>query len=252
MPGKTMSAHPDLFQAKTVLAIQPHYDDNDLGAGGTLAALHHAGARLIYLTVTDDQVGVLDASLTREAAQTALRREQAEAGRLIGVDQQVWLDYPDAGPIDYHALREDLVAAIRDLRPDVIFTVDPWLPYEFHRDHVLTGQAVSEAIGLYAFRRLKIHGEAQPEYKPHALMAVAYYFTHAPNSFLDISKTRAMKEQAIRCYRLQFEGPEMESMLAQLERQSREAARGREFESAEALKVLHPSQLHIQTDTWRR
>jgi LmbE family N-acetylglucosaminyl deacetylase len=247
-----MFLRPDLFQAKTVLAVQPHYDDNDLGAGGTLAALNRAGARLIYLTVTDDQVGVLDPGLSRAATQTALRREQAEAGRLIGVRQQVRLDYPDAGPIDYRALREDLVKAIRDLRPDVIFSVDPWLPYEFHRDHVLTGQAVSEAIGLYAFRRLKVHGKVQRAYEPHPLMAVAYYFTHAPNTYFDIGSTRDIKEQAVRCYRLQFEPPEMESVLAQLERQSRQAAQGQGFEWAEALKVLHPSQLHIQTDTWKR
>lgn len=252
MAEESKYLQPDLFQAKTVLAVQPHYDDNDLGAGGTLAALSRAGARVIYLTVTDDQVGVLDPSLSRAATQTALRREQDEAGRLIGVEKQVWLDYPDAGPIDYHALREDLVTAIRELRPDVVFSVDPWLPYEFHRDHVLTGQAVSEAIGLYAFRRLKIHDEVQRGYEPHPLMAVAYYFTHAPNTYFDIGSTRDIKDQAVGCYKLQFAPPGMESMLAQLHGQSREAAQGRGFEWAEALKVLHPSQLHIQTDTWKR
>ena len=28
---------PDLFQARRILCIQPHYDDNDIAAGGTLA-----------------------------------------------------------------------------------------------------------------------------------------------------------------------------------------------------------------------
>jgi LmbE family N-acetylglucosaminyl deacetylase len=45
---------PDIFQAKKILCVQPHYDDNDIGAGGTLAKLHEAGAEIIYLTVTDD------------------------------------------------------------------------------------------------------------------------------------------------------------------------------------------------------
>ena len=242
----------DLSQASAILAIQPHYDDNDLGAGGTLAALHRAGARILYLTVTDDQVGVRDPSLSFHAAEIALRQEQAEAGRLIGVEQQYWLGYPDAGPVDPFRLRQDLILTIRDLQPDVIFSVDPWLPYEFHPDHVLTGRAVSEAIGLYAFPRLKIHGESQPQYHPHPLLAVVYYFTHTPNTYFDITSTLEVKRQAVRQYRTQFAPEEMDGLVAQLEDQARRAAQGQAFEFAEALKVLHPSQLHIQTDTWKR
>jgi N,N'-diacetylchitobiose non-reducing end deacetylase len=242
----------DLFQAQTILAIQPHYDDNDLGAGGTLAALSRAGARIIYLTVTDDQVGIRDPWLSVSAAESALRGEQAKAGRLIGVEQQHWLGYQDAGPIDYAALRQDLIIAIRDWQPDVIFTVDPWLPYEFHQDHVLTGRAVSEAIGLYQFRRLKIHGEMQPLYNPHPLLAVVYYFSHTPNTFFDISATLELKQQAVRCYEMQFTAEEMEQLVEQLEDQARTAAQEQAFEFAEPLKVLHPTQLHIQTDTWKR
>ena len=160
-------------------------------------------------------------------------------------------DYPDAGPIDYYALRQDLVIAIRELQPDIIFTVDPWLTYEFHQDHVLTGRAASEAIGLYAFPRLKIHGKIDAQYHAHPLSAVAYYFTAAPNTFFDIATTWDVKQQAVRCYKLQFTAPEMERVVGQLEQQAREAGREQALELAEGLKVLHPSQLHIQTDTWK-
>ena len=54
---------PDIFTAKKVLCIQPHYDDNDIGAGGTYARLVRDGAELIYLTVTDDLMGVVDVTL---------------------------------------------------------------------------------------------------------------------------------------------------------------------------------------------
>ena len=30
---------PDIHAARVILAVQPHYDDNDAGAGGALAAL---------------------------------------------------------------------------------------------------------------------------------------------------------------------------------------------------------------------
>jgi LmbE family N-acetylglucosaminyl deacetylase len=252
MPPDVTLARPDLWLAKTILAIQPHYDDNDLGAGGTLAALSRQGARLIYLTVTDDQAGVLDASLSSEETQTALRREQAQAEKHIGVAEQRWLGYPDAGPIDYYALREDLIAAVRELRPDVIFTVDPWLPYEFHRDHVLTGLAASEAAGLYAFRRLKLRGTMDVTYTAHPLMAMVYYFTHTPNTFFDVTATMKAKQQAVRCYTLQFEERAMEQLLFQLETDAHRFAAGRGYDSAEPLKILRPAELHIQPETWKR
>lgn len=88
---------PDVMQAKRVLAVQPHYDDNDIAAGGTLAALHAAGAEIVYLTVTDDLMGVIDASLSPGAAAAQLKREQEAAGKIIGVSQHYWLGYPDAG-----------------------------------------------------------------------------------------------------------------------------------------------------------
>jgi N,N'-diacetylchitobiose non-reducing end deacetylase len=252
MPDDRDFPQPDIFEARTVLAIQPHYDDNDLGTGGTLAALSRAGARVIYLTVTDDQVGVLDPYLSQDEMETALRQEQAAAGQHIQVAEQRHLGYPDAGPIDYYALRNDLIREIRSLHPDVIFTVDPWLPYEFHQDHILTGRAVTEAIGLYVFPRLEVDGEKHLDYRPHPIQAIAYYFSHAPNTFVDITATRQVKAQAVRCYQLQFSPDEMEQLLLQIEADEREAALGHGCDFAEPLKVLRPAQMHIRTDTWKR
>ena len=72
-------AIPEVREAARVLAVQPHYDDNDIGAGGTLAALREAGAELSYLTVTDDLLGVLDPELSDTEARRRLRAEQEEA-----------------------------------------------------------------------------------------------------------------------------------------------------------------------------
>jgi LmbE family N-acetylglucosaminyl deacetylase len=74
MSSESILPKPDIFQAKTVLFVQPHYDDNDIAAGGTLAAFHAAGARLVYLTVTDDLVGVIDPTLSDEEAAAQLKR----------------------------------------------------------------------------------------------------------------------------------------------------------------------------------
>jgi len=115
----------ELRAARSILCVQPHYDDNDIGAGGTLAALADGGAAIHYVTVSDDLMGVLDATLADDAATWILRSEQVEAARYIGVHTQQWLGYPDAGTWDVVALRTQLIEAIRRHAPDFVFTCDP-------------------------------------------------------------------------------------------------------------------------------
>lgn len=117
---------PNIFDAKRVLCIQPHYDDNDIAAAGTLALLRQNGAELFYLTATDDLMGVVDHSLTDE----------------------------DAGEYNYFDLRRDFLKYIRLLKPDFVFAPDAWLTYEAHRDHVQTGLAAAEAVMLAGLRKL--------------------------------------------------------------------------------------------------
>ena len=51
---------PDLLAARRVLAVQPHPDDNEIGAGATLARLADLGAQIRYVTVTDGRMGTAD------------------------------------------------------------------------------------------------------------------------------------------------------------------------------------------------
>lgn len=235
---------PDIELAKKILCIQPHYDDNDIGAGGSLAVLHDAGAELVYLTVTDDLMGVLDTSLSEADATAQLRAEQMQSGAIIGVSQQYWLSYPDAGSYDYFELRRRLIQYIRLVRPDFIFAPDPWLPYEAHRDHIQTGLAAAEAAVLYGLMRLACDPQVDAAYQPHELKGVAFYYTKEPNTPVDISGVRQRKEQAIRCYQAQFSPESMGQLLWAIDRKERLYAEGRGYSHAEALKVMHPSQLH--------
>jgi LmbE family N-acetylglucosaminyl deacetylase len=46
---------PKLKGIKKALFIQPHADDNQIGAGGMMALLADSGAEVYELTVTDDR-----------------------------------------------------------------------------------------------------------------------------------------------------------------------------------------------------
>ncbi len=245
MTIETILPTPDIFSAQRVLCIQPHYDDNDIAAAGTLARLAQGGAEIYYLTVTDDLMGILDASLSDEAAAAALRRDQEAAGRIIGVKEQFWLGYPDARPYDRFAVRRDLLRSIRLLQPDFIFTPDPWLTYEAHRDHIQAGLAAAEAAIFSGLTRIASSDPAvDAGYKGHSILGVAFYYTREPNEIIDVTSTWAAKISAVRCYEAQFTPDGMDELRMALELKSRQVAADKGFEHGEPLKIFHPSALH--------
>lgn len=241
----------ELSAARRVLCVQPHYDDNDIGAGGTLARLHDANVEIIYLTVTNDLVGVVEFDLPDEVASKRLIAEQRAAGAIIGVDHQHWLGYPDAGDYDYFELRRQIIRFIRLYKPDFLFTCDPWLQYEAHRDHIQTGLAVAEASYLHAMRRLQVDPQIDGTYEPYAIRGVVFYFTQYPNITVDISRVNERKHQAIDCYRLQFSPQDLERLHLDIKSNDGIYTEDGFQIFVERLKVLNPYQLHIHPDSYR-
>ncbi len=237
---------PDLFQAKRVLCIQPHYDDNDIAAAGTIARLTAQGTEVIYLTVTNDLMGVVDGFATDDEARAALKRDQMQAAHVLGIhSHQYWLDYPDAGDYDYFAVRRDLLRAIRGIKPDFVMTCDPWLTYEGHRDHIQTGLAVSEAVMFAGLTRIASSDQTvDAAYGAHQIAGIAFYFTREPNVIIDITSTWSQKEAALRCYHAQFDDAGLDELVHAFDRKSQQVAQGQSFARGEPLKVLHTSALH--------
>ena len=242
---------PDLYSARRIMAVQPHYDDNDIAAGGTLAALAGNGVELFYLTVTDDLVGVLDQSLSDEEMTRQLRAEQRQAGIEVGVSQQYWLGYPDAGRYDYYDLRRDIIQHIRLLHPDFIFTCDPWTPYEAHQDHIITGRATAEAANLFGLERLETDPQVDAAFEPYDLTAIVFYASAYPNTVFDISATHEKKHSALDAYRSQFSIEDLAMLKMFLEHKEKEYAQQSDFKYGEPLKVLRPKQLHVFPEAWR-
>lgn len=251
MHSKDTLILPDLFSAKRVLCVQPHYDDNDIYTGGTIACLHDVGAEIIYLTVTDDLVGFLDQTTEDTHKKHILREEQKKAGEIIGVDQFLWLDYPDAGTYDISCLRQDIIRYLLLLQPDFLITVDPWLPYEAHQDHIKTGHAVAEAAILARFPRLTSGVNAEAGYDPLSLQGVVFYNTAWPNLTVDIHSTVERKHRALSQYHAEYTADEIISLIEDTEMKERTASSGEIFSHAECLKIVRPSQLHGNPQTWR-
>ena len=128
-------------------------------------------------------------------------------------------------------------------------TVDPWLPYEAHQDHIKTGYAAAEAVLLAGFPRLDPEGGRG--YNFAFLKGVAFYNTAWPNLTVDIDPTYIRKRKAIHCYVAQFTAQNFVDLDKELEGFEEEAARGSGFSRGEGFKILKPNQLHGNVRTWQ-
>ena len=86
MTIESVLPRPNIFDAKRILCIQPHYDDNDIGAGGTRIGIDHRHDQELRLRDLEVLQRALDsqahgrAPLAEEIAKVALLTAFAFAG----------------------------------------------------------------------------------------------------------------------------------------------------------------------------
>ena len=116
-------AYPKLEDIQSALFIQPHPDDNEIGAGGTMAYLSHQGIPVYGLTVTEGRGG--SKTIEPEELGKIRKIEAQNAMDVLGVVNLGCLGYHDNRPIIHETLVKELVRIIREVKPQAIFTVDP-------------------------------------------------------------------------------------------------------------------------------
>jgi len=113
------------FKGKIVLVVGAHPDDNDFGAGATVAKAAIEGAEVIYLIATTGQRGSSEETMTPERLSDIRKKEQEDAARVLGVREVHFLNYVDGELIPDIRLKEQVVIHIRRFRPYMVFTMDP-------------------------------------------------------------------------------------------------------------------------------
>lgn len=239
---------PDLLDVKKVVAVQPHPDDNEVNIGGTLMALRDRGCEIGYVTVTDGSAGAFGSVQSRSEIVQVRAQEKKEAGDIIGVQRHVDLGLTDGSDYSTDALTTQLVGIFREEQPEVVFSVDPWMPYEAHPDHVKVGMAVSRAI-LFSNNAILYPETTVPIYQ---VPQVAYYATSYPNTFIDITTYFEKKLASIFAHKSQFDNGDWELMKQYFAFSANESYRQLKQGNdgfAEALKVLSHLQLHALPST---
>jgi N-acetylglucosamine malate deacetylase 1 len=173
-----------LSDAKKVLVLAPHPDDETLGCGGTVALCASQGAEVHVAVISDG--GLISQEPGNEGGDIVemRKREAREAAGILGIRDTYFLDFPD-GELRSHkdGIRERLWDIVSEFGPEVILSPSP---VDYHADHITVSEIACEL--LVRLRDLKV-----------AFYEV--YETIRFNALMDITSVAHLKEKAILAYR---------------------------------------------------
>ncbi len=136
---------PDSELGRRALVFSPHPDDESLGCGGTILKKKQAGATVKLVHVSD---GGGSTTLIPRDQLTAMRKQESRnAGRVLGVDDIYFLDFPD-GQLGENmpAVMERVADIIRQESPEEIFVPYIREPMKQAADHVAVTNIVLAAL----------------------------------------------------------------------------------------------------------
>src|SRR5438309_8529590 len=144
-----MNHHP-----KRVLVIVAHADDMEFMAGGTIAKMAGLGYTIREVIATNNERGTLEPDWSTDFTAEARREEARRGAKVLGVDSEIeFLGYEDGrlSETPLNELRERCMRAIRQRRPDILFTWHAFTRFEEHQDHRSVGIAATEAASFPRF-----------------------------------------------------------------------------------------------------
>ena len=195
-------------EIERVLVVAPHPDDAEIGCGGTVALLVRDGVQVHYLIATNGDKGTEDPALTNADLAALRDKEQRDAAAALGVHEVTILPNGDGELVDGRELLGEITRHVRRIRPDIVFTTDPFRTgFYIHRDHRITGMVTMDAVFPFARDRLHFPEHHAAGLEPHKTAEIYFWGTEHPDVFVDISDTIETKIEATKLHVSQF-GPD--------------------------------------------
>lgn len=222
---------------KELICFGAHADDIEFGCMGTVIKLLREGWRARFVILTNGENGFKLGQATPEERVRIRKEEQMEVGRRLGLEEVLFLDYPDGFLVYTDDLRRRIVKIIKEHKPDRVFCFDPAnREFDnlnlFHRDHRVSGEAVFDAC--FAAKNLWMYpGES------HRVEEIYFFGSYKPNIHIDVGEVIEAKLELLACHRSQF--PDF-SRVEKFVRE-RMSKMSEEYEYAESFRVLHVEQL---------
>lgn len=137
-----------------LMVVMAHPDDETLGVGGVLAKYAAEGVEVSVITATRGEVGWPGPPEDYPGPDALGKIREAELGaaaEVLGVNYVSLLDYYDGklDQADPDRAVARVTAALRNKRPDVVLTFDPFGVYG-HPDHIAISQITTAAVARAA------------------------------------------------------------------------------------------------------
>ncbi|MHB8881357.1 MAG: PIG-L deacetylase family protein [Thermodesulfovibrionales bacterium] len=172
-------------EAKKVLVLAPHPDDEVIGCGGTISLYAAMGAE-VHVVIVSDGGGLSLAGMDDPQQVAACRKQEAlSAAGILGVRQTHFLGFPDGGLSGLKdAVRAKIEDIVRCVGPDILFAPSP---ADLHPDHAAVADAALQVQTAFPGLRVAMYEIYR-----------SVRFTH----LVDISSVIAAKERALAEYRV--------------------------------------------------
>jgi len=195
------------------MSIMAHPDDAEFSSTGALLTWMNEGYDAYICVITDASAGGSDdaTDLSLAARQVTIdtrKKEQAEAGRILGLKGVIHLDYPDGRLYPTLQLRKDLVRVLRTYKPTRLICQSPerfWgTPLgiaRYHPDHIAAGIATLAAAYPAAQNPWDVPELMTEEgLLPHKIPEFYIVGTPMPNVAIDITAVFDQKLAALHAH----------------------------------------------------
>ena len=217
-----------------VMVIVAHPDDPEFGCAGTVVKWAQAGKQVEYVLLTSGDKGSHDPDLRPGRLAAMREEEQRAAARDLGVKSVLFLRHPDGLLENTLALRRQVCSIIRQQRPHIVMTIDPWRRYQLHPDHRAAGQAALDAI--YAAREWFIFPEQLVgDVEPWRVTEVYLFWTDGADYWEDISQCIDARISALTRHATQV-GLDTEKLADRIRKHARDAGKDHGYAYAEGFK----------------
>lgn len=231
------------FLPKIAMSIHAHPDDQEFTVAGTLARWARLGCRVISVIVTSGDSGSNAPTLGADYKSTLAElreEEQRAANAALGIDETLFLRYPDGELEATVALRRDLTRLIRQYKPEAVVTGNMQAAfygneYINHPDHRAAAEAATYAVFPSAGTRLIFTDLLEAGYEPHNVKRLYIHGAEKPDTWVDISADMQAKVEALRKHASQLGDWDPEPMICAW---AAEEGREKGLAFAESYKVM--------------
>ena len=200
------------------MVVVAHADDAEWGCAGTVAKWCNNGWEVVYVLCTDGSKGTDDARLTSEELVSIRKKEQLDAGQVLGLHKVVFLGYEDSMLEPTLNLRRDIVRQIRFYKPDILICLSPLRrldgsSYFGHPDHLASGEAALSAVFPSSRDRLTYPELLEEGLEPHKVSEVWIMGHGDDDKFVDVTDYIDVAVSALKSHSSQTTGEDVGQQL---------------------------------------